>query len=108
MKLKKFEPDDDMPEEPKFNVIVVGWDGTQRDHLWQCYNKELPECPDGLPNLKRLVGGDKSKIRNITITNGATVTKPGWMQILSGYNSEDTGVYSNSEYKPIPTGYTIF
>ena len=26
------------------NIVVIGWDGVQRDHLRQCYNREPPEC----------------------------------------------------------------
>jgi hypothetical protein len=87
------------------NIIVIGWDGTQRDHFWQCYNKILPECPDGLPNIKELSSG---RIFNSTVTNGETSTKPGWVQILSGYNADVTGVYSLENYQPVPLGYTVF
>jgi len=87
------------------NIIVVGWDGTQRDHFWQCYNKELSECPDGLANIQQLSGG---VIFDNTITNGATETKPGWAQIFTGYNAEVTGVLNNGDYQPIPEGYTVF
>jgi hypothetical protein len=90
---------------PGKNVIVVGWDGTQRDHLWECYNKQLPECSNGLPNIAALSGG---RVFNITVTNAYTDTKPGWTQILTGYNAEITGVYNNSYYQPIPEGYTLF
>ncbi len=87
------------------NIIVVGWDGTQRDHLLQCYNRELPECANGLPNLQALSGG---VIWNNTITNGDTSTKAGWAQIFTGYDAAVTGVYDNSNYQPIPEGYTVF
>ena len=90
---------------PLPNIIVVGWDGTQRDHFWQCYNRELPECPDGLPNIQALSGG---AIFDNTTTNGDTATKPGWAQILSGYDAEVTGVFNNGDYQPIPEGYTVF
>lgn len=88
-----------------FNVIVVGWDGVQRDHFWECYNKELPECPNGLPNIEQLSGG---VVFDNTTSNGRTETKPGWTQILTGYDAEVTGVYSNGDYQPIPEGYTVF
>jgi hypothetical protein len=86
-----------------FNVIVMGWDGVQRDHFFECYNKELPECQNGLPNIKEL---SNDKIFNITVTDGATDTKSGWVQILTGYNASVTGVYSNYDYHPISAGYT--
>lgn len=88
-----------------FNIIVIGWDAVQRDHFFQCYNKQLPECPNGLPNIKKLSGG---KIFNSTITDGATETKPGWAQILTGYNAKITGVINNGMYHPIPENYTVF
>jgi hypothetical protein len=87
------------------NILVIGWDGTQRDHFWECYNMEVEGCESGLPNLSQLTGGN---IFNLTATNGGTSTKPGWAQILSGYNAEVTGVYSNGDYQPIPLGYTAF
>lgn len=87
------------------NVIVIGWDGTQWDHLMQCYNQELPECAGGLPNLEALSGG---KIYNNITTSGDSATKPGWAQILSGYNAEVLGIYSNGDYQPIPEGFTVF
>lgn len=87
------------------NIIVVGWDGTQRDHLLQCYNQGLAECANGLPNLQTLSSG---VIWNSTITNGDTSTKAGWAQIFTGYDAAVTGVYDNSNYRPIPEGYTVF
>lgn len=87
------------------NVLVIGWDGVQRDHFWQCYNGELPECAGGLPNVQALAGG---MIWDSTTTNGDTATKPGWAQILTGYDAEVTGVFSNGQYQPIPEEYTIF
>jgi hypothetical protein len=87
------------------NILIIGWDGTQRDHFWECYNKALPECPDGLPNIAALTEG---KIFNNTTTNAETSTKPGWVQLLTGYNAEVTGTYNLLDYKPIPKGYSLF
>lgn len=87
------------------NIVVVGWDGTNRDHFWQCYDQEAPECAQGLANIDALAGG---MIFNNTTTSGDTATKPGWAQILSGYNAEVTGIFSNGQYQPIPLDYTIF
>jgi arylsulfatase A-like enzyme len=81
-------------------VILLGWDGVQRNHL-----KELLEVPGELPNLKALAA--EGTIVDIDITE-ATDTKAGWAQILTGYTSDITGVHSNSNYRPIPEGYTIF
>ena len=37
-----------------------------------------------------------------------TDTKAGWTQILTGYEPEKSGVFSNRIYQPIPVGYTVF
>jgi hypothetical protein len=87
------------------NIIVIGWDGTQRDHFWECYNGLLPECLGGLPNIASLSNG---VIFDMVVTSGETSTKPGWAQIFSGYNADLTGVFSNGQYQPIPEGYTVF
>lgn len=82
------------------NVILIGWDGVQREHL-----KELLSRNE-LPSLSALV--KEGTLVDIDITTGATDTKAGWTQILTGYVPEKTGVYSNSRYQPIPEGYTVF
>jgi hypothetical protein len=97
--------DDDDPACGSMNVIIVGWDGVQRDHFWECYNRQLDACPNGLPNIAALSGG---RIFNSTITNSETSTKPGWAQILTGYKGEVTGVLTNWHYQPIPVGYSLF
>jgi predicted AlkP superfamily pyrophosphatase or phosphodiesterase len=82
------------------NVILIGWDGAQRNHV-----KEM--LANGkLPNLKQLA--KEGTLVNIDITTGATDTKAGWAQILTGYDPEITGVYNNAKYGPIPKGYTVF
>jgi len=80
------------------NVILVGWDGAQRNHLKESLGR------GELPNFKRLI--DAGSYVDIDV-QGTTDTKAGWTQILTGYNPEVTGVYSNSRYQPIPAGYTI-
>jgi len=87
------------------SVIVVGWDGVQRDILRACIDKKLPECPNGLPNLMRLSGG---RVFNLTVTSGATDTRAGWPQLFSGYDDATTGSYSNDRYRPLPKGYSVF
>lgn len=82
------------------NVVLIGWDGTQRDHL-----KEMIARGE-VPNLMSLV--KEGRLVDIDVTTGATDTKAGWSQILTGYSPEKTGVFSNSKYQPIPLGYTIF
>lgn len=80
-----------------FNVIVVGWDGVQRDRFYDWLNRQAPECPEGLPHIAELSGG---VFWNNTTTNGFTATKPGWAQILSGYDAEVTGIVSNKIHGP--------
>lgn len=99
------DSEDPFCSESNFNVIIVGWDGTQWDHLMQCYNEELPECAGGLPNLKALSG---DTIYSSLTTSGDSATKPGWAQLLSGYNAEVLDIFSNGDYSPIPEGFTLF
>lgn len=80
-------------------AILIGWDGAQREHVLECLGR------GELPNLERLMA--EGAFVNIYIS-GATETKPGWAEILTGYKADITGVYSNSNYGPIPAGYTIF
>ena len=85
-------------EKPQ-NVILFGWDGAQRDHV----NEALARGE--LPTLEKLTReGSYVKID----IEGATDTKAGWSQILTGYYPEVTGVYSNSRYQPVPMGLSIF
>jgi hypothetical protein len=58
-----------------------------------------------LPNLQRLIA--KGSLVKINI-EGVTDTKAGWSQILTGYYPEVTGVYSNSEFQPVPMGMSVF
>jgi hypothetical protein len=82
------------------NIVVIGWDGSQRNHV-----KEMIERKE-LPNLMAL--SKEGKMVDIDVTSGATDTKAGWTQILTGYRCEVTGVYSNGKYQPIPEGYSVF
>ena len=84
---------------PAINVILIGWDGAQRNHIKECLARKE------LPNLRKLsLEGSIVAIDIIRVTK----TKPGWAQILTGYEPEVTGVFSNSRYHPIPKGLTIF
>lgn len=79
-------------------ILIIGWDGAQRDHVKECLaRKELPV-------LQQLA--DEGALVNIDI-EGTTDTKAGWSQILTGYYPEITGVYSNGRYQPIPEGYSV-
>jgi hypothetical protein len=81
------------------NIILIGWDGAQRDHLNQCLEQKQ------LPVLKRLI--TEGSYVEIEIY-GTTDTKAGWSQILTGYDPAITGIYSNSSFSSIPAGYSIF
>jgi hypothetical protein len=86
-------------EERPRNIILIGWDGAQRNHVKECLGR------GELPNLKKLIsGGALVAIDILRITD----TKAGWSQILTGYEPEMTGVFSNNRFEPIPKGYTVF
>ena len=82
------------------NIVVIGWDGSQRDHVKEMLSQ------NELLNLSAL--SQEGRMVDIDITNGATDTKAGWAQIFTGYTAEITGVYNNGNYRPIPEGYTVF
>lgn len=84
---------------PTRNVILVGWDGAGRERI-----KQFMTAGD-LPNLKKL--SQEGTLVAIDIVR-TTDTKAGWTQILTGYEPEKTGVFSNKRYRPIPEGYTVF
>ncbi len=84
---------------PPRNIILIGWDGAQRHHLQECLSQGQ------LPNLSQLSSEGNLVAIDIFRT---TDTKAGWSQILTGYEPEITGVYNNSDFKPIPEGYTVF
>jgi len=82
------------------NIILIGWDGAQRAHVMECLER------GELPNLKQLAS--EGALVNIDVVTGATDTKAGWTQILTGYNPEVTGVYSNGRYRDVPKGLSVF
>lgn len=91
--------DRDVSSPRPLNVMLIGWDGVQRDHLKECLARgEVPNLED-LADQGALVAIDIARV---------TDTKAGWTQILTGYEPEVTGVFSNARYRPIPEGYTVF
>jgi len=86
------------PQAPK-NILLIGWDALQRNHL-----KEMI-ARNEVPNLEALAA--KGNLVAIDILR-TTDTKAGWAQILTGYEPEVTGVFSNGRFQPIPVGYTVF
>jgi hypothetical protein len=81
------------------NIVLIGWDGAQRNHVRECLAK------GELPNLRKLSA--EGALVDIDVIR-TTDTKSGWAQILTGYEPEVTGVFSNGRYGPIPKGYTVF
>jgi len=81
------------------NVVLIGWDGAQRDHVNECLAR------NELPSLQRLIDGGKYVKIDV---EGKTDTKAGWSQILTGYYPEVTGVYSNGRFQPVPEGLSLF
>ncbi len=81
------------------NVILFSWDGVQREHMKECLSR------NELPNLAALI--KEGTLVDIDVTH-TTDTKAGHSQMLTGYDPETTGVYSNGKFKPIPEGYSIF
>ena len=82
------------------NAMIVGWDGAHRDHV-KALLKE-----GKLPNLQKLIG--EGTLVDVDVTSGATDTKAGWTQILTGYRPEITGVYNNGRFRDVPAGYSVF
>ena len=81
------------------NIILIGWDGAQRNHVKESLDR------GEFPNLKRL--SSEGALVAIDILR-VTDTKAGWAQILTGYEPEVTGVFSNRHFQSIPVGYTMF
>lgn len=97
---KRVEPRPAISRQAVDSVLVIGWDGTQREHLLDLLRARR------LPHLHSLLAG--GSFVSTEIREGATETKPGWAQIFTGYNSWITGVLDNTNYRPIPAGYTVF
>jgi len=82
------------------NIILFGWDGAQRAHVHECLER------GELPALKKL--SEEGALVNIDVVTGATDTKAGWTQILTGYHPEVTGVYNNGRFRDVPEGLSVF
>ncbi len=81
------------------NIILIGWDGAQRQHVEELLSEGL------LINLRKLFS--KGNYVDIDIV-GETCTTPGWAQILTGCEPQTTGVINNRVYGMIPEGLTAF
>ena len=82
------------------NVLLFSWDGAQREHLLECLRR------NELPNLAAVI--KEGRMVNLEITSHGTSTKPGHVQMLTGYDPDVTGTPSNVEYRTIPEGLSIF
>jgi len=86
------------PEPPR-NLILISWDGLDRSVLYELLAKQK------LPNLAALIR--EGSLQEIEVTGHPTVTKPGHAEMLTGLDAATTGVFSNTDYRPIPAGHTI-
>ncbi len=82
------------------NVILISFDGYQRNHLWEQLDA------GEMPNLKRLM--EAGVYLELNQIDYMTQTKTAHAQMLSGYQANVTGVYANLiVFHPLPTGYTL-
>jgi predicted AlkP superfamily pyrophosphatase or phosphodiesterase len=82
------------------NALLVGWDGAMRQRV-----VELLKAGE-LPNLSRLIAA--GGMTDTMVTTGATETKSGWAEILTGRSADGLGIEDNLAYRPIPEGLTVF
>lgn len=82
------------------NLILVSFDGYQRNHLWEQLDA------GEMPNLERLM--ETGVYLELNQIDYLTQTKTAHAQMLSGYQANVTGVYANQfVFHPLPTGYTF-
>jgi predicted AlkP superfamily pyrophosphatase or phosphodiesterase len=82
------------------NAILISWDGALREHVQDALKRGQ------LPHMARLI--NEGRIVDVEVTGHATDTRPGHAQMLTGYDPEITGVYTNSRFRPIPLGLSLF
>jgi hypothetical protein len=82
------------------NVLLVGWDGVERGRLLGLLRAGR------LPHLAALRAA--GSLRTLAVDGHASDTKAGFAQLLTGYDPEVTGVYSNTRYGSIPPGLSVF
>jgi hypothetical protein len=82
------------------NVILMSWDGYQRNHLLEDLSNGL------LPNLETLI--DQGVYLNLTVIDHKTQTKPSHAQMLTGYRGDVHGVFANAvNFTSVPEGFTV-
>lgn len=82
------------------SAILISWDGALREHI----NDSLKR--NQMPNLAQLI--KEGNMVDIEVTGHVTDTKSGHAQMLTGYDPSFTGVFSNTRFRPIPRGTSIF
>jgi predicted AlkP superfamily pyrophosphatase or phosphodiesterase len=82
------------------NAILVSWDGALREHVQGAL------AAGRLPSLARLIRN--GSLVDVDVVGHGTDTKSGHAQMLTGYDPQVTGVYSNNHYRAIPAGFTVF
>jgi hypothetical protein len=82
------------------NVILICWDGYQRNHL-------LEDLSNGyLHNLEELM--DMGVFLNLTVIDHYSQTKPGHAQMMTGYRGDIHGVFANKvNFTSVPSGFTF-
>ena len=82
------------------NVILISFDGYQRNHLWEQLDA------GEMPNLESFM--EEGVYLELNQIDYMTQTKTAHAQMLSGYQNNVTGVYANHfVFHPLPTGYTF-
>jgi len=82
------------------NTVLLSWDGVGRERL-----RELVSA-GRLPGISALVR--TGSLVGIDVTGHRTDTKAGHAEMLTGYGPRVTGVYSDTWFRPIPAGLSIF
>ena len=82
------------------SAILISWDGALREHV----NDSLKR--NQMPNLAQLI--KEGGMVDIEVSGHVTDTKSGHAQMLTGYDPNFTGVFSNTRFRPIPRGASIF
>lgn len=82
------------------SVVLVSWDGVQRSHLLEML------AQNRLPVLASMIAS--GALVSLEVTDHATDTKAGHSEMLTGLGPDATGVYSNTRFRAIPVGLTLF
>ena len=78
------------------SAILISWDGALREHVNDCLKRNQ------MPNLAQLA--KEGRMVDIDVSGHTTDTKAGHAQMLTGYDSNLTGVFANTRFQPSPRG----